>query len=295
MTQAGMLPNDQIAARFQEVARLLNEQGANPYRVMAWQRAAIGIRRLREPVTQLYAREGLDGLRELPGIGERIATALRSLIVTGRLPMLERLRGELDPIAILTSVPGIGDVQAKRLHQDLGIDSLEDLEAAAHDGRLATIAGFGPKRIAGISDCLASRLGRVRTPAAATPEEVPVAELLDIDCEYREGAAGKTLRRIAPRRFNPQGEAWLPVLHTERGDRHYTALFSNTARAHEAGKTRDWVILYWDGASGERQSTVITARQGPLQGRRIVRGRENECAEYYGSIQPDRGIPAHAG
>jgi hypothetical protein len=60
-----------------------------------------------------------------------------------------------------------------------------------------------------------------------------------------------------------------------------TALFSNTARAHKLGKTRDWVILYHDGRDGERQFTVITSRFGPLKGKRIVRGREPECQQYY--------------
>ena len=60
----------------------------------------------------------------------------------------------------------------------------------------------------------------------------PSAELLlSIDEEYREKAARNELVTIAPRRFNPTGAAWLPVLHTERDSRHYTALFSNTARA----------------------------------------------------------------
>ena len=70
--------------------------------------------------------------------------------------------------------------------------------------------------------------------------------------------------------------AWLPVLHTTRGRRHYTALFSNTALAHRLARTDDWVVIYWDNGRGERQGTVVTADRGPLKGRRIVRGREAE-------------------
>ena len=102
-----------------------------------------------------------------------------------------------------------------------------------------------------------------------------------MDREYREKAAAGSLRAIAPRRFNPTGEAWLPVLHTQRGPRHYTALFSNTARAHQLGKTHDWVILYFDDGGGERQHTVITAQRDTLKGKRIVRGRESECEAHY--------------
>jgi hypothetical protein len=84
--------------------------------------------------------------------------------------------------------------------------------------------------------------------------------------------------------LNPTREAWLPVLHTRRGQRHYTALFSNTPRAHQLGKTRDWVVLYYDSGHGERQCTVITAERGTLKGRRLVRGREAECENYYRQV-----------
>jgi hypothetical protein len=190
--------------------------------------------------------------------------------------MLDRLRGASDPVAVFASVPGIGRRLAGRLHDELGLDTLEELETAAHDGRLATIAGFGAKRLAGIRDSLAHRLGRVRSPSLPTTPVPSVAELLDVDREYRESAAAGSLRLIAPRRFNPAGEAWLPVLHTVRGPRRYTALFSNTARAHRAGKTHDWVVLYIDEGSGEHQYTVITATRGALRGQRVVAGREDE-------------------
>ena len=290
-----MLLNDQIARRLDEVAGLLNEQGASPFRVQAYRRAAGTVRHLPTPVSDLFERQGIEGLRKLPGIGDHLATAIRILLVTGRLPILERLRGEADPIELLMSVPGIGEVQAARLHHDLGIDTLEELEAAANDGRLEEVAGLGPKTVAGIVDSLATRLGRVREPMViSSADEVPVSELLDVDREYRELAEAGQLRRITPRRFNPAREPWLPVLHTFRGARQYTAMFSNTARAHKLGKTRDWVILYHDSKSGDRQYTVITGRQGALNGKRIVRGREADCEHYYASLQRDAHRPAVA-
>ena len=191
--------------------------------------------------------------------------------------MLERLRGESEPTKLLASVPGIGRELADRLYHDLGIETLEDLEAAAHDGRLEPIAGIGRKRLAGIRDSLAHRLSRVRPPAASLHGPPSVDEILDVDREYREKAAAGELVKIAPRRLNPSREAWLPILHTQRGPRHYTALFSNTALAHRLGRTNDWVVIYWDDGRGERQCTVVTGQAGPLRGRRIVRGREAEC------------------
>ena len=275
--------NEDIAGRLDEVSRILAEQEANRFRVQAYQHAATALRGLSCPVSEVFAKEGIGGLEKIPGVGETIARSIRDLLLHGKLAMLQRLRGEHDPLALLRSVPGVGKVTAWKLYEDLGIESLEELEAAAHDGRLERFPGMGAKRIAGIRDSLAQRLGRIRREPSAPlqREDAPIAELLDVDSQYREEAAAGALKKIAPRRFNPSGEAWLPVLHTTRGPRQYTALFSNTARAHELNKTQDWVVLYYDGASGDRQCTIITSEFGPLQGKRIVRGRENECREHY--------------
>jgi hypothetical protein len=279
--------NEAIAGRLEEVAHLLQDQGADRFRVSAYRRAASALRSLRMPVDDLLRRRGVAGLEELPDVGESIARAIRELLMHGRLPMLDRLRGEADAIALLASVAGVGRLLAERLHDELGLETLADLEAAAHDGRLEKVRGFGPKRVAGIRDSLAHRLERVRrTARAANPPHV--TELLDVDREYREKAAAGRLQRIAPRRLNPTGESWLPVLHTRRGPRRYTALFSNTARAHRAGKTRDWVVLYSDNGGGESRHTVITAAFGPLRGRRVVAGREEECVALYPPHQDSR-------
>jgi len=273
--------NQHVAGRLEEAASLLRDQGADPYRVNAYRRAAMTVRGSAEPVDDVFRQKGLEGLKALRGVGDTIARAIRELLVHGRLPMLDRLRGESDPVSLLASVPGIGGTLAERLHDELGLETLADLEAAAHDGRLDTIAGFGEKRLAGIRDSLAHRLGRVPMPAAGPAASPPVSELLDVDREYREKVFAGQLQLIAPRRFNPAGEAWLPILHTGRGTRHYTALYSNTARAHGAGKTRDWVVLYHDDGSGERLHTVVTAARGSMRGRRVVAGREPECVAFY--------------
>jgi DNA polymerase (family 10) len=274
--------NRQVATRFDEVAQILEEQGANPFRVRAYRRAAGTLRELPRPVSQVLEEGGLAALEALPHVGESLARSIRDLVLTGRLPMLQRMRGEADPVALFLTVPGIGRKTAERLHHDLGLESLEDLEAAAHDGRLAALPGLGPKRLAGVRESLAQRLSRVRRPGQAPAESPAAFELLDVDREYRVRAREGRLPRIAPRRLNPTREAWLPILHTERGGRHYTALYSNTPRAHRLGATRDWVVIHLE-SPWEGQWTVITARHGPLAGQRIVRGREAECARLYGA------------
>ena len=295
--------NAPIAVRLDEVATLLQQQGANRFRVDAYRNAAQTLRNLEPPVSEILETDGIEGIDGLPGIGPILARAIRDLIVTGRLPMLERLRGESDPTALLASDPGIGRKLAERIHGDLGISTLEDLETAAHSGRLASLAGIGPKKLSGIRDSLASRLGRARThPPEAPADQPPVAELLGVDREYLTRANAGQLPRIAPRRFNPKHESWPPVLHTQRGPHHYTALFSNTARAHALGRTHDWVVLYADGDRGERQWTVVTAPSGELRGRRVVRGREQECLGHYADLGASKtsrpapkGMPANDG
>ena len=269
--------NLDVAARLDDAAALLRDQGGNPFRVRAYTQAAETLRALDRPVTDILAADGVERLERLPTIGVSLARAIRDIVRLGYFPMLERMRGEADPVERLRSVPGIGRTLAARLHDELGLETLEDLEAAACDGRLERTAGFGPKRLDGVRAVLARRLSRVRRPAEPGRRAPSVDELLDVDHEYREAARANRLPTIAPRRFNPERRRWLPVLHTTRGTRHYTVLFSNTETAHRLGRTRDWVVIYEDHGAAGSQWTVVTARGGPLRGQRVVRGREPEC------------------
>jgi hypothetical protein len=212
--------------------------------------------------------------------------AIMEMLSTGRWSQLERLRGALQPEQLFQTLPGIGPELAARIHGELHVDTLEALELAAHDGRLARVPGLGHRRVAGIRAALAERLGRQRIRALLQAKAPPVALLLDVDREYREKAEAGSLRLIAPKRFNPTGAAWLPVLHTARGQWRFTALFSNTRKAHELAKTKDWVVVYAHlDAEPESQSSVVTERRAPLSGRRVVRGREEECAPYYAAME----------
>jgi putative hydrolase len=282
------LTNEQIAGELDEVADLLEGHGANPFRVRAYRNAAESIRKLDASIVQLAEDQGVDGLMQLPTIGRSLAHTLAHLAHSGRLPMLERLRGENAPERLFTTVADIGPKLAQRIHEQLGIETLSELLAAAHDGRLARVRGMGDKRVRAVREALA---GRFRQDSSATSlparrgsdasEPPPLEELLDVDREYRQLAKQGKLPRVAPRRFNPTGEAWLPVLHTERAGCHYTALYSNTARAHELGTTHDWVVIYCDDDQHGGSWTAITASYGALRGHRVIRGREDECARHH--------------
>ena len=275
--------NQQMADKLREAAALLAQQGANPFRVQAYRRAAETLVRLPVGVRDLFTQEGLEGLLALPGIGRSIAGAIAEMLRTGRWRQLERLRGTLDPDRLFQTIPGVGPQLAHRLHETLHVDTLEGLEVAAHDGRLESVPGIGARRGAMLRAALASLLGRPRGRPVPTLQEPSVALLLDADREYREKARAGDLPTIAPRRFNPEGKAWLSVLHTCRDAWHFTLLYSNTARAHALGRTDDWVVIYFYGDNDHRegQRTVVTETHGPLRGRRVVRGREAECRTYY--------------
>lgn len=272
--------NQQVAAQLREAAALLHAQGANPFRVGAYRKAADTVARLDRPVRSLFDAGGRAELEALPNVGTGIANAITEMLVSGSWSQLARLRGTAEPEQLFCTVPGIGPALAHAIHEALHADTLEALETAAHDGRLEGVPGVGPRRAAVIRAALASMLGRrieraAGTAASGTP---PAAMLLDVDREYRESAAAGKLRTIAPKRFNPEGTAWLPILHTQRGEWHFTALYSNTARAHELGRTRDWVVIYfYDDHHVEGQHTVVTETRGALAGRRVIRGREAEC------------------
>ncbi|HMC89578.1 MAG TPA: helix-hairpin-helix domain-containing protein, partial [Gemmataceae bacterium] len=279
------LGNEQIARCLEEIAGLLQAQDASVFRVRAYRTAAETLRRLDGPVVQILDREGVLGLVKLPGIGDSLGRSIEELCRTGRLGLLQRLRGDGEAERLFQTVSGIGPELAARIHEQLGIETLEDLEDAAYDGRLAKIPGMAQKRLRAVRETLAARFQRSLRSVEDAPVrlagEAPIAELIDVDQQYRQKAKAGKLKRIAPRRFNPTGEAWLPVLHTRRGSRQYTALYSNTPLAHELDKTRDWVVIYRDDHNGRGQWTAVTGRYGALRGRRVIRGREAECEAYY--------------
>jgi hypothetical protein len=289
VTDPRAVTNREIADVLERVADLLEAQDANRYRVAAYRRAAATVREHAVSLIDLLEAGGVEALDALPTIGPTIASHVAELAHRGGLSLLERLEGEVSPERLFGTIAGIGPELAHRIHRELAVETLEELEQAAHDGRLDRVAGFGPRRVRAVREQLTAHLARSsrlrarrrdwryeRLAAGGLPRP-DAATLLAVDSEYRDRAARGDLRRIAPRRFNPERTAWLPILHTERDGWQVTALFSNTARAHELGRTDDWVVLFYERDGDSGQCTVVTETRGPLTGRRVVRGRESEC------------------
>ncbi len=132
-----------------------------------------------------------------------------------------------------------------------------------------------------IRDALSARLRR-RRASTDDRKEPAISLLLEVDRLYFDRARANDLPRITPRRFNPTGAAWLPVMHHDAEGWSFTVLFSNTATAHRFGHTDDWVIVnFAQDHANEGQRTVVTETSGPLIGKRVVGGREADCRRHY--------------
>jgi len=188
-----------LLERLREAAALLEHQEANRFQVAAYRNAADTVESLAQDVSLIFRTEGFQGLTALPRIGTQIGGAIAEMIRTGQWTQLERLRGSLEPESLLGKVPGIGANLARRILDELHIDTLEGLETAVYDGRLASLPGFGARRVAMVRAGLAEMLGQ----SDSTPE-------------------------------------------------------------------------------GQR--TVVTETQSPLKGKRVVRGREEESIDHYGTL-----------
>lgn len=272
--------NTQLANRLEAYATLLAQQGDDAFRIRAYRDAAAEIAQTARPLHTIYTDQGLAGLDALPKIGPGIAKALAEMITTGRWAQLERLRGENSAASVFASIAGIGPKLASQLVDQDQIETLEELELALQPGA-KPIAGFGPRRRHAVLAQLSQRLGRARPQRMAQADPPPVAVLLAADASYRRRAAAGELATIAPHRFNPKGAAWLPILHEQRGPWHLTLMFSNTALAHHLGRTHDWVVVYFHkNAQPDSHCTIVTETHGPMQGTRVIRGREEACAAY---------------
>jgi Holliday junction resolvasome RuvABC DNA-binding subunit len=159
---ASTMARSWIAQRLRDMAQLLEAQGGNPYRAAAYRNAADTVARLTRELREILAEEGATEIDALPGIGPRITAAITEMLATGAWGQLQRLRGEADPQTLLRTVPGIGNGLANRLHEALGVETLEALELAAHDGRLERVPHVGARRAAAIRAALGQMLDRVR-------------------------------------------------------------------------------------------------------------------------------------
>jgi len=235
--------NEELARRFGEIATLLKISGADRFRVRAYERAADAIG---AAPADLGAIDRAD-LAEVKGVGASTAKKIVEYLDTGTMVMLEELRQQVPAgVVELTRVPGLGPKTAVLMHDRLGIDSIEALQAAMEDGRVAGLPGLGAKTVANLRESL-RRMGSKdsdRRPAAdaiALAEEI-CARLRERD-DVTEVAYAGSLRRMR----DTIGDVDILV-----------SSLADPGPIHEQFRTMDLVESVI--AAGEKKTSVVTVR-----------------------------------
>jgi DNA polymerase (family 10) len=189
--------NADIAAVFEEIANLLEIEGANPFRIRAYRNAAQAIGALS---TEAYVLlENKEDLTELPGIGRDLAGKIEEIVATGHCALLDRLQTELPPaVTELLKVPGLGPKRVRHLYHDLDVQTVEQLYGAARDGRIRALPGFGEKTELNILQAIeahADQKGRFKLAVAAQYAEPLRAFLADVP-GVKEATVAGSYRRM---------------------------------------------------------------------------------------------------
>jgi DNA polymerase (family 10) len=139
------MTNQDIADCFEQIADLLEFQGANPFRVRAYRNAARTIRDLAESIATIVAASD-RALDEIEGIGKDLADKISTLVETGSIPLLDELRAAVpESVLAMLRVPGLGPKRAALLHRELKIDTLDQLRDACLAHKVRDLKGFGAK------------------------------------------------------------------------------------------------------------------------------------------------------
>ncbi|MFD1562383.1 DNA polymerase/3'-5' exonuclease PolX [Haloarchaeobius amylolyticus] len=149
-----MTTNAELAARFEEFADLLEADGVE-YKPRAYRRAAENVRAHPSPIADRVDTGDRAAIENIDGVGDAIASKIVEYVETGSIEELEELRAELPiDMADITRIEGVGPKTAGKLYRELGVETLDDLEAAAEAGEIQEVKGFGPKTEQNILDNL---------------------------------------------------------------------------------------------------------------------------------------------
>jgi DNA polymerase (family 10) len=165
---------EQVAEVLTSIATLLELKGENPFKTRAYHNAARALETMEESLDRVIAEERLA---EIKGIGESMQKKICELVTTGKLAYYEELKAATPPgLVAMLDIPGLGPKKIKALHDELGIESIEQLEIACRDGKIAKLKGFGEKTQTNILDGMTRR--RAYASRHLISEALPIAESL---------------------------------------------------------------------------------------------------------------------
>ena len=192
------MQNVEVARIFEDLADLLELDGANPFRVRAYRNAARTIEALSADVAAMVARDPAE-LLQLEGIGKDLADKIVVIVRTGQLPQLEDLKAKIPPgVVQMLRIPGLGPKKVAALFKELGLETLDALKQAAEQGRIAELKGFGKKTEQSILEGLAivAEAGqRVFLADAKVEADAIVADLQQLSSITQATVAGSCRRR----------------------------------------------------------------------------------------------------
>jgi DNA polymerase (family 10) len=149
------MDKDQVAAVLVNIATLLELKDENPFKTRAYTNAARALEGLSEPLDKIIADERLG---EVKGIGESMQKKICELVTTGKLAYYEELMAATPPgLVLMLDIPGLGPKKIKAIHDELGVETVEQLEQACKDGKVAKLKGFGEKTQKNICDGIERR------------------------------------------------------------------------------------------------------------------------------------------
>lgn len=190
-----MIDKEKVAEILMEIGVLLELKGENPFKTRAYANAARALEVLREPLDRVV---GENRLGEIKGIGEALQKKICELVQTGRLPYYENLKASFPPgLFGLLQIPGLGPKKVKALFENLQICSVEDLEKACHDGRIAVLDGFGEKTQAKILEGIKFRATYASRHLLSTAwfQVDPILEALRVHPEVIRCSTAGSVRR----------------------------------------------------------------------------------------------------
>ncbi|MGC9037507.1 MAG: DNA polymerase/3'-5' exonuclease PolX [Candidatus Micrarchaeia archaeon] len=193
------MENSKIAELFEEIADMLElDSKANRFEPLAYRKAALTIGTMQQDVGEIYAKEGIEGLTKLPGVGKTIAERIVEYLKTGKIQKYEELKKKF-PIdfASLTKIQGMGAKKAYKLYKALGIRNLEDLKKAVEEHKIRNVEGFGEKSEEEIAKGIAlleQSSGRMLLGTALPEAETLRDKLLKSGLVERVAICGSTRR-----------------------------------------------------------------------------------------------------
>ena len=233
--------NADITAVFEEIADLLEIEGANPFRIRAYRNAVRILSELSQDARVLLEKG--DDLKRLPGIGDDLAAKITEIVATGSCSLLQRLHKELPPaITELLHIPGLGPKRVKALYHDLDVQTVEQLYRAARDGRIRALPGFGEKTELNILQAVEAHVSQARRFKLATAAQY--AEPLRAFLQAIRGVAQVTVAGSFRRMRETVGDLDILVTTAEPDAvmQHFTA-YDEVAEVLSAGSTRGSVVL----------------------------------------------------